>query len=133
MSSFQLLSCLISIGGDDKTIVSRDATDPIPFCELLVLKHLHGRDSVRDIRVVGEDERDPMDERHRLTSIYGAAVAAALGGEHVPLPTEDPGLAQRAAKAAAEAAKRAAEDAKLADAALAKAKARKTAGPDAVA
>ena len=87
----QLLSAYVSVGGDDLNVVVREYDTAITFPEMLILKALHGPESVRRITDVGDVDRDPDEERARLQSIYGGAVIQMVfPGSHTPLPTEDP-------------------------------------------
>lgn len=96
----QLLSCEIVLGGDDKNTVVRGPSAPVTYPEMLVIAAIHGKEHVRDIRYVGEDDRENAEERDRLARIYGEQVVARVfPGDHVPLPEGDPRLVKRAAKA----------------------------------
>jgi hypothetical protein len=107
----QIIGCSIALGGDDGQIVVREAHNPVSYPELLILKSLHGDENVRDVVMLGEDDRDLDGERQRLLGIYGlAAVTTTFPVQHMPLPEGDPRLAKKAAAAAAAAAKAAKED-----------------------
>lgn len=95
----QLLSCQVSVAGDDDCIVVKDHDTAVTFPELLVLKALHGEESVRNVAEVGDIERDPEEERQRLQGIYGAEIVRQVFPVmHQALPEAD----QRMRRAAAE-------------------------------
>jgi hypothetical protein len=110
----QMLSCAIAVGGDDHSIVRREYDTAVTFPELLILKALHGSESVRDIADAGDVSRDPADERERLRSLYGnAIVMQVFPGEHTALPEFDQRMRrkqQAEAKAAEEPAEAPAEE-----------------------
>ena len=87
----QLLSAYIAVAGDDQNVVVREYDTAITFPEMLVLKVLHGSEHVRNIKDAGDVERDPMEERARLSELYGAdLIKQVFPGEYTPVPTEDP-------------------------------------------
>jgi len=86
----QLLSCHIAVAGDDHNVVVRDHDTAVTYPELLVLRALHGGESVRHVADAGDVERDPADERERLANIYGREIVNhVFPGEHTQLPVED--------------------------------------------
>jgi hypothetical protein len=95
----QLLSCYISIAGDDDQIVVREHDSAVTFPEMLILKALHGGDSVRNIKDAGEVERDSDEERQRLIALYGyEIVKQVFPGEHTALPEHDARMKRERAK-----------------------------------
>jgi hypothetical protein len=86
----QLLSCRIAVAGDDLNVVVREHDTAVTYPELLVIKALHGSESVREVEDVGDVDRSPEEERDRLKSIYGnEIVRQVFPGEHQPVPTQD--------------------------------------------
>ena len=86
----QLLSCHLAVAGDDRNIVHRDYDTAVTYPELLVLRALHGSESVREVADFGDVERDPAEERQRLINIYGRQIVDhVFPGEHTQLPEEE--------------------------------------------
>lgn len=86
----QLLSCYVAVAGDDQNIVVREYDTAVTYPELLVLKALHGGENVRRVADAGDVERDPHDERERLSSLYGKQIVDhVFPGEHTALPEVD--------------------------------------------
>lgn len=86
----QLLSCRIAVAGDDLNVVVREYDTAVTYPELLVIKALHGSESVRDIEDAGDVDRSPEEERDRLKSIYGQEIVKQVfPGEYQPVPTQD--------------------------------------------
>lgn len=95
----QLLSCYIAVAGDDHSIVVRSDDTAVTYPELLVLRALHGSESVRNVADFGDVEREPADERERLANIYGRAIVDhVFPGEHTQLPEEERRRVKRSAK-----------------------------------
>jgi hypothetical protein len=93
MATYQLLRCLIALGGDKDNVVSRDRGRPITYPELPILLHLHGEDAVADIAVIGMCEMSSDEMLMRVRQIYGDdAVKAVYPGTRPRLPVGDPGL-----------------------------------------
>lgn len=85
----QMLTCNIALAGDLTQIVHRGEAEPVSFPELLILQNLHGKDAIRDVAQVGEDERDSATERDRLIAVYGNAVHQVFPAEYQELPVAD--------------------------------------------
>ena len=79
MSKFQLLACHIVVAGNKDSVTVRDATNPVTYPELLVLRAVHGGEqNVHTVVAVGvSDERANMVEFQRLLSKYGTNPAQA--------------------------------------------------------
>ena len=94
MPAFQLLRCLITLGGEEPgTKVYRDRTRPIVFPELPMLQFLHGEDAVSDIFVVGTWEATNDEVLGRLQNIYAEeAIHAVFPGARPRLPLGDPSI-----------------------------------------
>lgn len=93
MPTYQLLRCLVALGGDKDNVVARHRGRPVVYPELAILQHLHGEDSVTEVYVVGVCDlgKEEMTQRLRLT--YDAkAVEAVYPGTRPRLPTGDPDL-----------------------------------------
>lgn len=96
MAAFQLLRCMITLGGEQPgTSVYRDRTRPIVFPELPILQFIHGEDAVSEIYVVGTWETTQEEVLTRLQTIYqpetikevfpGARPRLPLGDASIPL------------------------------------------------
>lgn len=72
MAAYQLLSCDIALGADMMNVVARHAFHPVTYAEMLVLRYIHGENSVTNIYDVGAVERDDQSEMARLCETYGA-------------------------------------------------------------
>ena len=90
MAEYQLLRCMVALGGDDGTTVYRDRSRPILFPELIILQFLHGEEAVTDVHVVGTCDI-PVDEALlRLLTIYGEDVVRQIfPGARPNLPRAD--------------------------------------------
>lgn len=63
----QVCNCSIAIGGEPgMSVVKNFVTIP----EVMVLRAIHGEDSVRNIEIVANEDIDSNEERSRLLSIY---------------------------------------------------------------
>jgi len=63
----QVCNCSINIGGEGgMSVVKSFVTVP----ELMVLRAIHGEDSVRNIEVTSNEDIESNEERSRLMSIY---------------------------------------------------------------
>lgn len=90
MAGFQLLRCVVGLGGDQSTQVYRDRTRPIVFPELPILQNIHGEDAVTDIHVVGMWETTQDEVLARINQIYSPeAVREVFPGARPRLPTGD--------------------------------------------
>ena len=93
MATYQLLRCLVALGGDKDNVVSRDRGRPITYPELPILQNLHGENAIEDIAVVGTCEMSADEMLARVRTIYGdEAVKAVYPGTKPKLPQGDPGL-----------------------------------------
>ena len=67
----QIADCLVRIGGDVGNTVPRYG---VTAAELALLREIHGEDAVVEITPIGEvEDYNPVEERSRLSSVYGAA------------------------------------------------------------
>lgn len=89
MPKMQLLTCDIALAGDLTSIVHRGEDEPVSFPELLILQNLHGKESIRNVAQVREEDRDSATERQRLVSLYGNAVHQVFPAEYQELPVAD--------------------------------------------
>jgi hypothetical protein len=90
MAEYQLLRCMVSLGGDGSTVVLRDRSRPILFPELVVLQFMHGEEAVTDVHVVGTCEMSTDEAMTRLVTIYGADVIKEIfPGARPNLPRAD--------------------------------------------
>jgi hypothetical protein len=81
----QIVSCTIAIGGEVGMTVPKDFVS-VP--ELLVLQAIHGNDAVRSVVVTGDESRDSVEERQRLSEIYKSPITIIRDvlGAQGPLP-----------------------------------------------
>lgn len=79
----ELCDVTVRLGGSVQHTVPKSEVTP---AEILLLKHIHGGDSVIDIRPAGKDKRQHAAEWDRLSRLYdGAADANAPGQAKVSL------------------------------------------------
>jgi|SRR5215831_2593696 len=90
MPSYQLLRCMVALGGDQGNQVYRDRSRPIVFPELPLLQFLHGDEAVSEVHVVGTWHATNDEVLIRLQTLYAAeAVQAVFPGARPRLPTGD--------------------------------------------
>jgi len=89
MPNFQLLSCIVALGGDQNNKTAKGFDRPVTYPEYLVLQYLHGEASVLDVKEVGRIERSDREERDRLTYVYGGVVVELFPGLQPRMPVED--------------------------------------------
>lgn len=90
MAAFQLLRCLVALGGDQGNQVYRDRWRPIVFPELPLLQYLHGEEAVTEVFVVGQWETTQDEVLMRLQQIYSAdVVKEVFPGARPRLPMGD--------------------------------------------
>jgi hypothetical protein len=90
MPAFQLLRCLIALGGDQGNQVYRDRTRPIVFPELPILQYLHGEEAVTEIYTVGTWDTPNDEVLARINTIYAPEVVQAVfPGARPRLPLSD--------------------------------------------
>lgn len=74
-----VVTCKIQVGGDPGTIVVRGKTNPFPYPEIPVLRHLHGEPNVFDVEVCGLVPRSAGSvEKNRMATIYGQEAVEAV-------------------------------------------------------
>lgn len=82
--------CKVRLAGSVSNEVRKEL---VTAAQIIVLRQIHGEDSVLDIVGRKEVERRDDEERDRLAKEYGAAkVAELFGPVHNPLPKTVPGL-----------------------------------------
>ena len=90
MSNYQLLRCLVAIGGDQGNQVYRDRSRPIVFPELPLLQFIHGEDAVTEIHVVGQWDTTNDEVLARIQQIYSPeTVREVFPGTRPRLPMAD--------------------------------------------
>ena len=90
MPDFQLLRCLVALGGDQGNQVYRDRSRPIVFPELPILQFLHGEEAVTEVFVVGTWQTTNEEVVARIRQIYGEeAVQAVFPGARPRVPLSD--------------------------------------------
>lgn len=98
MPNFQLVECMVALGGDEQNIVHRGQDNPVTYPEMLLLQYIHGEDAVSDAFELGADERDNGTELDRLRITYGAKpVLDVFPGNRPRLPTQDTRIKARKA------------------------------------
>lgn len=89
----QKCECTVAIGGEAGMTVSKSG---VTVPELLVLRHLHGEDAVRNIKIMTDESIDSNEERARLRAKYTkpATLISDVLGPNGPLPktVEDAGI-----------------------------------------
>jgi hypothetical protein len=98
MPLFQMVECLVAVGGDTNNVVHRGDSNPITYPELLLFQYVHGDDAVTDAYELGMEERDNNAELDRLRRTYGpAAVQDVFPGSKPRLPLRDARIGARLA------------------------------------
>ena len=98
---FQMIECMVALGGDTLNIVPRGPDRPVSYPEMLVLQYIHGSDAVSDAFDVGMDDRDNADELSRLRNFYPqGAIKDVFPGNNPRLPSRDARIKPRRAAAA---------------------------------
>ena len=93
MPTYQLLRCMVALGGDKDNVVYRHRGNPVAYPELGILQHMHGDDSVYDIAVVGTCEMPSEEMLARVRTIYdGDYVKAVYPAARPKLPTGSPSI-----------------------------------------
>ena len=93
MAAFQLLRCVVALGGDTGNTTYRDRTRPIVFPELPILQFMHGQDAVTDVFVVGTWETTNDEVLQRLQVLYTPEVVVEVfPGARPRLPEGDPSI-----------------------------------------
>ena len=64
---FEQIKCDIAINGDSRSVITKK---PVSIPEVVVLRHIHGDDSVTNISVIGQwdhdDESDDLQARKNV-------------------------------------------------------------------
>jgi hypothetical protein len=82
--------CKVRLAGSVGNEVRKEL---VTAAQIIILRHIHGEDSVLDIVGRPEVKRGDTEERDRLAKEYGALkVAELFGPVHNPLPKTVPGL-----------------------------------------
>lgn len=90
MPTFQLLRCMVALGGDQGNTVYRHRGNPIVFPELPILQFLHGDEAIFDVAVVGTWDTTNDEVLQRINLIYGMdAVKEVFPGARPRLPPGD--------------------------------------------
>ena len=78
-----LCSCKIDLNNERFTVVAREATNPVPWPEILVLQSIHGEEAIYDVMPIALGPREsPQREKQRMALIYGnEAVEAVYAGK----------------------------------------------------
>ena len=93
MPAFQLLRCMVALGGDEGNKIYRDRSRPIVFPELPVLQFMHGQEAVSEIHVVGTWDASNDEVLQRLQVLYTPeTVAEVFPGARPRLPLGDAGI-----------------------------------------
>jgi hypothetical protein len=82
----------ISLGGDDRNIMTRDRFNPVSWPEIEIIRLMHGEQSVSEVSPFVRVNQAPRAERERLALIYGEApLMQCWGGKNPPHEMEAPG------------------------------------------
>jgi hypothetical protein len=74
-----LCSCKIDLNNERFTVVAREATNPVPWPEILVLQAVHGEEAVYDIMPVALGPHEsPAREKQRMALIYGSEMVETV-------------------------------------------------------
>lgn len=101
----EIVSCSVKLAGDNNHVVEK--TD-VTVAEVVLLQHIHGMDSVVNIRRTGMDRRSHREERERLRSIYNRRekivdkIFPNLPGAKLPVSLADIDLSMAGGNAADE-------------------------------
>jgi hypothetical protein len=68
------VTCKISLAGDAQHIMYRGNSNPVSWPEITVIQHIHGEESVFDCEYLRSEPANMIDEKNRLSSIYGRDV-----------------------------------------------------------
>ncbi len=77
----QLFRCRVNHAGNRDMAI--DKTDVTP-AEIVLLKHVHGEDSVTHVEFTREGKRDQREERKRLAELFGAKIFAKVFPGNLP-------------------------------------------------
>jgi hypothetical protein len=98
MPTFQLIECMVALGGDEQQIVHRGGLFAVTYPELIVLQFVHGDEAVTDAYEQGTVERENADELARLRAIYSKKVCQDIfPGANPRLPPADSRIRPRIA------------------------------------
>ncbi len=90
MPAFQLLRCMVALGGDQGNQVYRHRDQPIVFPELPILQLIHGDEAITDIFVVGTWEASNDEVLTRLQTLYQPeTIRDVFPGNRPRLPVGD--------------------------------------------
>lgn len=82
----QVVNCSVRLGSNLNSVVRKTG---VTVAEILVLRAIHGADSVVDIQRVMQDKRSRSDEMDRLLSLYSASVVKGVfPGANPSLPAD---------------------------------------------
>lgn len=84
----EICDIMLRLAGSNDNIVPKLDVTP---AEILILRHLHGADSVFNIRPKGSDKRTHAGEWERLKGIYGRNGQSTSDGSTVMLDSIFPG------------------------------------------
>lgn len=73
-------TCKVRLQGEVKDEVQKIG---VTSAEIRVLKHIHGEDSVVEVRASGNVDRDEAQERVRLGDVYGEKIVTEMFGAPV--------------------------------------------------
>ena len=80
---FEQIKCDIAINGDSRSVITKK---PVSIPEVVVLRHIHGDDSVTNISVLGQWDHDDESERDRLGKMFGDARIIEIFNQYGELP-----------------------------------------------
>ena len=80
---FQQIKCDIALKGDARSVITKS---PVSVPEIVVMRRIHGDDSVTNISVIGEWEHNDEAERDRLGRIFGDGRIIEIFNQYGELP-----------------------------------------------
>jgi hypothetical protein len=93
MPTYQLLRCMVALGGDKDNVVARHRGNPIAYPELAILQHMHGYDAVTEVFVLGTADMTTDEMLARLRTTYDDKyLKEVYPGTRPKLPTDDAAL-----------------------------------------
>jgi len=86
------VTAMVRLGGDLLNVVPRGEFNPVSWPEIEVLRHIHGGDSIVDVKAFVKVTQSAKDEKERLRRIYGAAtVEEVFPGRNPQMELDMPG------------------------------------------
>lgn len=90
----QVVNCSVRLGSNLNSVVRKHG---VTVAEIMVLRAIHGADSVTAVQPVLQDKRSRADEMDRLNSIYNPATVRGVfpgAAPNLPVTLEDVGISR---------------------------------------